>query len=161
MFSVRSSFPESGRSLRSIGSKVVGIMFRITLLKTLLVMDSSAIPIQFSQRRMFPFFFDSLKISPVFRSMSISSSSSHISLNMSVRISLMTSPPAFNIAELTPSAPGAFPDFMQCVVDFISFAVGGSMLTSRYSSISGMSSTYMGAYLLRMVSKCVFQSSVC
>ena len=135
-------------------------MFRITLLKTLLVMDSSVIPIQFSQRRMFPFF-DSLKISPVFQSMSISSSSSHISLKMSVMIYLMTSPPAFNIAELTPSAPGAFPDCMQCVVDFNSFAVGGSMLTSRYSSISGMSSTYMGAYLLRMVSKCVFQSSVC
>ena len=66
-------------------------------------------------------------------------SSSHISLKISVRVSVMTSPPAFSIPALTPSAPGAFPDFMLFIADFTSFAVGGSMLTSRSSSLSGMS----------------------
>ena len=37
-------------SLRSIGSRAVDILFRITLLNTLLVMDNSVIPLQFSQR---------------------------------------------------------------------------------------------------------------
>ena len=73
----------------------------------------------------------------------------------------MTFPPAFNIAALTPSAPGVFPDLMLSIADFTLFAVGGSMLTSRYSSISGMYSTSPGASLLRMVSKCVFHSCVC
>ena len=71
-------------SLRSIGSRAVEILFRITLLNTLLVMDNSVIHLQ----------------------------------------------------------------------------VGGSMLTSRSSSLSGMSSTSLGASLLRMV-KCVFHSCVC
>ena len=35
------------------------------------------------------------------------------------------------------------------------------MLTSRSSSLSGMSSTSLDASLLRMVSKCVFHSCVC
>ena len=43
-------------SLRSIGSKAVDILFRITLLNTLLVMDSSVIHLQFWQRLRFPFF---------------------------------------------------------------------------------------------------------
>ena len=47
------------------------------------------------------------------------------------------------------------------IADFTSFAVGVSMLTSRYSSLSGMSSTYVGASLLRMVTKSVFHSCVC
>ena len=34
-------------SLRSIGSRVVDILFMITLLNTLLVMKSSVIPLQF------------------------------------------------------------------------------------------------------------------
>ena len=134
-------------------------MFRITLLNTLLVMDSSVIPLQLLQRLRFPFF-GSLTISPVFQSTGISSSS-HISLTISVRVSVMTSPPAFSISVLTPSAPGAFPDFMLSIADFISFAVGGSVLTSRSSSLSGMSSAYLGASLLKMVSKCVFHSCVC
>ena len=71
----------------------------------------------------------------------------------------MTSPPAFSMSALTPSAPGAFPDFMFYIGDFTSFAVGGSMLTSRSSSLSGMSSTALGYSLLRMVSKCVFHGS--
>ena len=146
-------------SLRSIGSRAVEILFRITLLNTLLVMDNSVIPLQFLQRLRFPFF-GSLTISPVFQSMGISSSS-YISLKISVRVSVMTSPPAFSISALTPSAPGAFPDFMLSIADFTSFAVGGSMLTSRSSSLSGMSSTSLGASLLRMVSKCVFHSCVC
>ena len=41
-------------SLRSIGSRAVYILFRITLLNTLLVMDSSVIPLQFLQRLRFP-----------------------------------------------------------------------------------------------------------
>ena len=67
----------------------------------------------------------------------------------------------FMISALTPSAPGTFPDFMLSIADFTSFAVGGSMLTSRSSSLSGMSCTSLGASLLRIVSKCVFHSSVC
>ena len=137
-------------SLRSIGSRAVDILFRITLLNTLLVMDNSVIPLQFLQRFRFHFF-GSLTISPVFQSTGISYSSL-ISLKISVRVSVMTSPPAFSISALTPSAPGAFPDFMLSIADFTSFAVGGSMLTSRYSSLSGMSSTSLGASLLRMVS---------
>ena len=112
-------------SLRSIGSRAVDILFRITLLNTLLVMDNSVIPLQFLQRLRFPFF-GSLTISPVFQSTGISSSSSHISLKISVRVSVMTSPPAFSISALMPSAPGAFPDFMLSIADFTSFAVGGS-----------------------------------
>ena len=42
--------------LRSIGSRAVYIMFRITLLNTLVVMDSNVIPLQFLQMLMFPFF---------------------------------------------------------------------------------------------------------
>ena len=68
-------------SLRSIGSRAVDILFRITLLNTLLVTDNSVIPLQFLQRLRFPFF-GSLTISPVFQSTGISSSS-HISLKIS------------------------------------------------------------------------------
>ena len=117
------------------------------------------IPLQLLQWLRFPFC-GSLTISPVFHSTGISSSS-HISLKISLRVSVMTSPPAFSIYVLTPSAPGAFPDFMLSIADFISFAVGGSILTSRSWSLSGMSSAYLGASLLRMVSKCVFHSCVC
>ena len=145
-------------SLRSIVSRAVDILFRITLLKTLLVMDSSVIPLQFLHRLRFPFF-GSLTISPVFQSTGISSSD--ISLKISVRVYVMTSPPAFRISALMPSAPGAFPDSMLSIAVFTSFAVGGSMLTSRSSSLSGMSSTSLGASLLRMVSKCVFHTCVC
>ena len=126
MLSARSSFPESGRSLRSIGSRAVDILFKITLLNTLLVMDSSVIPLQFLQRLRFPLF-GSLAISQVFQSTGISSSS-HISLKISVRVSVMTSPPGFSISALTPSAPGAFSDFMLSIADVNSFAVGGFML---------------------------------
>ena len=122
-----------------------------------LVMNSSVIPLQFLQRFRFPYFGS---LSPVFQSMGISSSS-HSSLKISVRAYVMTAPPAFTIAALTPSAPGVSIDFMLYIADFTSFAVGGSMLTSRYSSISGMNSTSPGASLLRMVSKCVFHSCVC
>ena len=149
-------------SLHSLGSKAVecvDILFRITLLNTLLVMDSSVIPLQCVQRLRFPFF-GSLTISPVFQSMGISSSS-YIVLKISVRVSVMTSPPAFSISALKPFAPGAFPDFKLSIADFTSFAVGGSMLTRRSSSLSEMSSTPLGASLLRMVSKCVFHSCVC
>ena len=144
-------------SLRSIGSRAVDILFRITLLNTLLVIDSDHSPIL--QRLRFPFFC-SLTINPVFQSTAISSSS-HISLKISVRVSVMTYPPSFKISALTPCAPGAFTDFMLPISDFTSFAVGGTMLTSRSSSLSVMSSTSLGASLLRMVSKCVFHSCVC
>ena len=113
-------FPNSAGSLRRIGSGAVYILFRITLLNTLLVMDSSMIPLQFLQRPRCPFF-GSLKISPVFQSTGISSSS-HISLKICVRISVMTSPPAFSISALTPSAHGALPDFMLYIADLTSFA---------------------------------------
>ena len=117
------------------------------------------IPLQFLQRLRFPFF-ESLTIILVLQSTGIFSSS-HISLKISVRVSVMTSPPTFSISALTPSAHGAFLDLMLSIADFTSFAVGGSMLTSRSSSLSVMSSTSLGASLLRMVSKCVFQSCVC
>ena len=148
-------------SLRRIRSSAVDILFRITLLNTLLVMYSSVIHLQLLQRLRFNFF-GSFTISPVFPSAGISSSSP-TSLKISVRVSVMMSPPALSISELTLSAPDAFPDFMLYIADFNSFAVGGSMLSSRppYSSLSRMSSTYLGASLLRMVSKCVFHSCVC
>ena len=79
----------------------------------MLVIDSSVIPLQFLQRLRFPFF-GNLTI-PIFPSTGISSSS-HISLKVSVRVSVMTSAPAFSISALTQSAPGAFPDFMLSVV---------------------------------------------
>ena len=75
-------------SLRSIGLRAVDILSRITLQNTLLVMDNSVIPLQFLQRLRFPFF-GSLTISPVFQSTGISSSS-HISLNISVRVLLLS-----------------------------------------------------------------------
>ena len=74
-------------TLRSIGSRAVYILFRITLLNTLVVMDSNVIPLQFLQRLRFPFF-GSLTISPVFESTGISFSS-HISLKISARVSVM------------------------------------------------------------------------
>ena len=86
-------------SFRSIGSRAVDILFRITLRNTLLVMDRSVIPLQFLQRLMFPFF-GSLTIRLFFQSTGISSSS-HISMKISVRVSVMTSPPAFSISALT------------------------------------------------------------
>ena len=43
-------------SLRIIGSRAVDILFGITLLNTLLVMDSSVIPLHFLQTLRFPFF---------------------------------------------------------------------------------------------------------
>ena len=151
-------------SLRSIGSRAVDILFRITLLNTLLVMDSNVIPLQFLQRLRFPFF-GSLTISPVFQSTDISSPS-HIFLKISARVSVMTSPPAFSIFALTPSAPGAF--LTSCCLLLISLRlplVGPCLQVDpyayRYSSLSGMSSTSIGASLLRMVSKCVFHSCVC
>ena len=73
-------FLDPACSLRSIGSRAVAILFRITLLNTLLVMDSSVIPLQFLQGLRFPFF-DSLTICPVFPSTGISSS--HMSLKIS------------------------------------------------------------------------------
>ena len=113
-------FLNSAGSLRRIGSRAVDILFRITLLNTLLVMDSSVNPLQVLQILWFPFF-GSLKISPVFQSKGISSSS-HISLKICVRVYVMTSPPAFSIKALTPSGPGAFPDFMVSIADLTSFA---------------------------------------
>ena len=86
MFSAR-SFLNPACSLRSIGSRAVDILFRITLLKILLMMDSSVIPLQFLQRLRFPLF-GSLTISPDFQSTGISSSS-HISLKISVRVSVI------------------------------------------------------------------------
>ena len=145
-------------SLRSIGSRAVDILFRITLLNTLLVMDSSVIPLQFLQRLRFPFF-GSLTINPVFQSTDISSCS-HIYLKISVRVSVMTSPPAFSISVHTPSAPDAsLTSFCLLLLSLRLQLVG--WLTSRSSSLSGMSSTSLGACLLRMVSKCVFHSCVC
>ena len=145
--------------LRSIGSRAVYILFRITLLNNLLVVDSNVIPLQCLHTLRFPFF-GSLTISPVFQSTGIYSPS-YLSLKISVSVSMMTSPPAFSISALTPSAPDAFTYFMLYIADFTSFAVGGSMLTSRSSSLSGMSSTSLGAFFVRMVSKCVFHSCVC
>ena len=75
-------------SLRSIGSRAAYILFRITLLNTLLVMDSSVIPLQFLQRLSFPFFGSLTMISPVFPSTG-TSFSSHISLKISARVSVM------------------------------------------------------------------------
>ena len=119
------------------------------------VMDSSVIPLQFLQSMRFPFF-GSLTIRLVFQSTGISSSS-HISLKISLMVSVMTSPPAFSISALTPSAPSAFSDFMLSIADSTSFAVGGSMLTSTSSSLSGMSSTSLCASFLGMVSqRCLF-----
>ncbi len=152
-------FLNSAGSLRRIGSRAVDILFRITLLNTLLVMDSSVIPLQFLQRLRFPFF-GSLTISPVFQSTGISSTY-HISLKIDVRVSVMTSPTAFGMSALTPSDHSAFPEVKLSIADFTSFAVGGSMLTSMSSSLSGRSSTSLDASLLRMVSKCVFHSCVC
>ena len=43
-------FQNPACSLRTIGSKAVDILFRITLLNTLLVADNSLIPLQFLQR---------------------------------------------------------------------------------------------------------------
>ena len=63
--------------LRSIGSRAVDILFRITLLNTLLVMDSSVIPLQFLQRLIFACL-AVLTISPVFWSTGISSSSHYV-----------------------------------------------------------------------------------
>ena len=40
-------FLNSAGSLRRIGARAVDILFRITLLNTLLVMDSSVIPLHF------------------------------------------------------------------------------------------------------------------
>ena len=148
-------------SLRSIGSRAVEILFRITLLNTLLVMDNSVIPLQFLQRLRFPFFgswqFNDKSGLPIYGYFFFFP---YFLVNVCY-VSVMTSPPAFSIFALTPSAPGAFPDFMLSIADFTSFAVGGSMLTSRPSSFSGMSSTSLGAFLLRMVSTCVFHSCVC
>ena len=67
-------FQNPACSLRSIGSRAGDVLFSITLLNTLLVMDNSVIPLQCLQRLMFPCF-DSLTISPVFQSTGISSSS--------------------------------------------------------------------------------------
>ena len=108
-------------SMHRIGSRAVDILFRITLLTTLLVMDSSVIPLQVLHRLRFPFF-GSLTISPVFQSTGISSTY-HISLKIDVRVSVMTSPPAFSISALTPSARGAFPDFTLSIAHFTPFAV--------------------------------------
>ena len=70
-------------SLRCIESRAVDILFWITLLNTLLVMNISVIPLQFLLRLTFPFF-DSLTINRVFQATGISSSSSHNSLKISL-----------------------------------------------------------------------------
>ena len=53
MFSAISSFPESGLLFAQHWVRAVDILFTITLLNTLLVMDSSVIPQQFLQRLRF------------------------------------------------------------------------------------------------------------
>ena len=53
--------------LRSIGSRIVNSLFRITLLKNLLVMDSTLIPLQLFAEVRFSLF-GSITIRPVFQS---------------------------------------------------------------------------------------------
>ena len=130
-------FLKPARSLRNSGSKSSEILSRITLLKTLLVIDNRVIPLQFLQRLRSPFF-GSLTISPIFQSRGVSSVS-HIPSKISVKAPMVTFPPAFNISALTQSAPGAFPDFMVLIAFLTSSADGGSVLTFRSSLLSGIS----------------------
>ena len=65
-------FLNTACSLRNIGSRVVDILFRVTLLNTLLVMDSNVIHLQFLQKLRFPLF-GFLTLSTVFQSTGISS----------------------------------------------------------------------------------------
>ena len=122
-------------SLRNSGSRASEILSRITLLKTLLVIDNRVIPLQFLQRLRSPFF-GSLTISPIFQLPGVSSVS-HIPSKISVKAPMVTSP-AFNISALTQSEPGAFPDFM-VLIAFLTSADGGSVLTFRSSLLSGIS----------------------
>ena len=69
-------------SLRNSGSRASEILSRITLLKTLLVIDNRVTPLQFLQRLRSPFF-GSLTISPIFQSPGVSSVS-HIPSKISV-----------------------------------------------------------------------------
>ena len=110
-------------SLRSIGARAIGILFKISLLNTLLVMGSNGIPLQCLQRPRFPFV-GSLTISPVFPSTGISSFS-HISLKISVSVSVMMSPLAFSISALTRSAPDTFPDLMLSLLISLRFQLVG------------------------------------
>ena len=87
------------------------ILSRIALLKTVLVTDSRVIPHQLLHMQGSPFF-GNFTISPVFQSFGISSTS-HIPSKISIKVVTMIYPPGFNISALTPSAPGAFPDFME------------------------------------------------
>ena len=66
----------------------------------------------------------------------------------------MASYPALNISALTPSVPGAFPDFMELTAFVTSSVDGGSLLFARSSPLTGMSARLLGTSLLRMVSKC-------
>ena len=89
------SFLKPACSLHNSGSKASEILSRITLLKTLLVIDNRVILLQFLERLRSPFF-GSLTISSIFQSPSVSSVS-HIPSKISVRAPMVTSPPAFNI----------------------------------------------------------------
>ena len=89
--------------------------------KTLLVTDSGVIPLQLLHILRSPFF-GKFTISPVFQSLGISSTSD-IPSKISIEVLTMTYPPAFNISALTPSDPGAFPDFMELTAFLTSSAV--------------------------------------
>ena len=112
-------------SLRSIEARAIDILFKISLLNTLLVMDSNGIPLHFLQKLGFPLFcFLGLPVNGYFFSFPY------------FKVSVMTPPLAFSISALTSSAEGAVPECILSIVDFTSFAVGGSMLTGRSSSLS-------------------------
>ena len=113
-------------SLRISGPMAGEILSRITLLKPLLVTDDGVIPLQLLHIFGSPFFAN-LTISLVFQSLNVSSSS-HLSSKISMKVLTMISPPAFPLSALTPSAPGALPDFMELTAFLTSSTDDGSVV---------------------------------
>ena len=117
-------------SLRNSGSRASEILSRITLLKTLLVIDNRMTPSSFLQRLMYHFFAN-LTINPSFQSPSVFSTS-HIPSKISVKAPVVTSPPAFSFSALTQSAPGVFPDFMVLIAFLTSSASAGPLCVLEF-----------------------------
>ena len=107
-------------------------LFRMILLNTLLVVESSMIPLQLLQFPRSPYF-GSLKRSPVCQSFD-NLSSSQLVLKIAAETHEISGSPAFNISTHIPSSPGALPFFKVSIALLISSCVGESTMTSISSN---------------------------
>ena len=112
-------------------------------------------PLQLPQSHKSPFL-GNLTTSPLFHASGIVLLP-NISLNMHIQRHGVSISSALSISAVTPSAPHASPLFIALMAASTSSIVDGSTQMSKSSTTGGISATFSGYGLLRILSKCSFQ----